>query len=386
MPEGKDLAFTIEEFKERVRRVQERMRAAGIDVLLVHTPENIYYLTGYHTPGYYAYQCFIVPMDSEEVMLTRYLEESNVIARSWVENRATFQDTEDPIEVTRRTLEKVGANGKRLGIEKSCWFLTTSHYEKIVAALPEATLIDATGVVDRARLVKSPAEVAYIRQAARAAENGMKMAMEMIASGKRDTDIAAAVMNGMILAGSEYTGLPPFVATGIGSALAHATWEGRDLRKGDAVYLEIPGSIKRYHAALMRTAVVGKPPAMWEDCAKVIIEGLNAAIAAIKPGVTSGEVDQACRATIARGGYGKYYRHRCGYSIGIAFPPDWGEGHIMSLRAGDPTVLEAGMVFHMPPAALMDGVAGIGFSETVRVTDTGCEVITNFPRQLSVIE
>lgn len=261
MASDKTLVFSVEEFETRVKRVREAMEAANLDLLLIHTPENIHYLTGYQTPGYYTYQCFIIPLEAEEVILTRLLEESNVIARSWVDRRVGYQDTEDPVEATCRTLENIGVAGKRVGVEKGSWFLTTANYEQLVAALPDAEFIDATGVVDKVRLIKSPAEVEYIRQAARAAENGMRRGLEAIAAGKTDTEVAAAVTSGIILENSEYTGLPPFVATGSNSAIAHATWEGRELEEGDAIFLEIPSSVKRYHAALMRTAVIGKPPA-----------------------------------------------------------------------------------------------------------------------------
>lgn len=386
MSDDNELVFSVEEFKRRIQRVRESMEEAGLDLLLVHTPENIYYLTGYRTPGYYTYQCFILPLDSEGMMLTRFMEEGNVMAQSWVEKRVTYQDTEDPVEVTGNTLKGLGVTGKRVGIEKSSWFLTTAAHEQLAAAFQDTEFIDASDVVNKVRLVKSPAEIAYIRQAAQAAENGVRMGMEAIAAGKTENDVAAAVWTGMLQEGSEYPGLAPFVASGPRSALGHATWERRELEKGDLVFLEIPGCINRYHAAQMRTAVIGNPPDEWKGIAQVIIDGLNAAIDTIEPGVTAGEVDDACRGTIARGGYGEYFLYRTGYSIGIAFPPDWGEGHILSLRAGDPTVLQPGMTFHMPPSALMYGVGGIGFSETVLVTETGCEVITNFPRELTVVE
>jgi Xaa-Pro dipeptidase len=135
----------------------------------------------------------------------------------------------------------------------------------------------------------------------------------------------------------------------------------------------------------MRTVSVGKPSAEVETIAAVVIDGLNAAIATIRPGVTAGEVDAACRGEFIKAGIDQHFPHRTGYSIGIAFPPDWGEGHIMSLKSDDPTILQPNMTFHMPPGALVYGKYGIGFSETVRVTHNGCEVLTKFPRDLHVV-
>jgi Xaa-Pro dipeptidase len=390
MKREKELVFSKTEFMDRVRNVRKSMANATIDLLLVHTPENIFYLTGYQTPGYYTYQCFVVPLEGEEVMISRRLESTNTLARSWVENIITYTGIEDihakdEIQVTREVMESIGVKGKRVGIEKQGWFLSALNCEKLVAAFPKTTFVDATDIVNNLRIIKSPGEIAYIRQAARVAEISMKIALGAIASGKTDLDVAAAMMKANIEAGGEYTGCPPFVAAGENSYVTHATWERLELKPGDPVFLELPGCIHRYHAALERTAVIAPVPGKWKEIAKVVDEALNAAIDAIKPGVTSGEVDAACRDIVKRAGYGDYYPHRCGYSIGIAFPPDWGEGHIMSLRANDSTTLKPGMTFHIPPAVFLYGETAIGNSETVLVTESGCEVITNFPRKLYII-
>jgi Xaa-Pro dipeptidase len=358
---------------------------------LLSIPENIFYLTGYQTPGYYTYASFVVPLKGSEAMISRRLESTNTMARSWVENIVTYTGIEDingknEIQATCEVMESLGAKGKRVGIEKQGWFLSPHNYERIVAAFPGTTFVDATDIVNHLRIIKSEAEIAYIRQAARVAERSMEKALAAIAPGKTDLDVAVATMSGSIEAGGEYTGLPPFVAAGRNSYVTHATWERLELKRGDPIFLELPGCINRYHAALERTAVIAPVPDKWREMAKVVDEALNAAIAAVKPGATSGEVDAACRNVVKKAGYGDYYPHRCGYSIGIAYPPDWGEGHIMSLRANDPRVLKPGMTFHIPPAIFIYGETAIGNSETVLVTDRGCEVITHFPRKLYVVD
>lgn len=390
MQEAMTLVFSEKEFQDRLRKVRSSMQISGLDILLVHTPENIFYLTGYQTPGYYTYQCLVLPITNEPIIVTRQIEVTNVKARSWVKHTATFIGLEDtsgqnPVEVTCRVLQEIGGPRPRIGVEKGSWFLTPLNLESLEQNL-HSKFVDATNIVNDVRLVKSANELINIRQAARSVEKGMSAAIESIHEGKIDLEVAAAFHAASILAGSEYPGLPPFIATGKASAIAHATWEGRKINRGDAVFLELPGCVNRYHAALERTAIVGKAPDKWVRIAEAVIGGLNAAIEAIKPGVTSGEVDAACRKVIGQAGFGQYYLHRCGYSIGIAFPPDWGEGHIFSLRANDNRVLEAGMVFHIPPGVFIYGEVGIAFSETVTVTETGCEVITSYPRRLFVID
>ncbi len=132
----------------------------------------------------------------------------------------------------------------------------------------------------------------------------------------------------------------------------------------------------------MRTVVVGTPTPKVRDMSSLVIEGLNAAIAAIRPGITSGEVDDVCRGIMERAGYYDNFRKRTGYSVGFGFPPSWNEGHIVSLRKNDRTPLAPGMVFHLPVALRDYGVSCVGLSETVLVTDRGCEALTHYPRKL----
>jgi Xaa-Pro dipeptidase len=146
--------------------------------------------------------------------------------------------------------------------------------------------------------------------------------------------------------------------------------------------MEITGTHHRYVAPLMRTAVMGEPGPKVLEMASLVIQGLEATMAAIRPGVTSGEVDDVCRGIMEKAGYYESFRKRTGYSVGFGFPPSWNEGHIVSLRKGDPTRLEAGMVFHLPVALRDYGVSCVGLSETVLVTDKGCEALTHYPRQL----
>jgi len=376
-----ELAFSIEEYKSRVARTRQAMRKEGLQLLLIHTPENIFYLTGYQTPGYYTYQCFVLPLEGEEVMLTRRLEVTNVHARSWIDKTVTWMDTEDPIGTTVRMIHGLGAARHRIGVEMASWFLTVAHFEKLKAQLPDASLLDASRIVDRLRLVKSPAEIAYIRKAATMATRSLRAGLKALPSCRTDLDLAVVINDALVASGSEYSGLPPFVATGPTSSITHATWSNRRLKRGDCIFLEIPGCFHRYHAAYMRTAVIGKPPEKWERAARVVREGLEAAMQSIRPGATSGEVDHACRSVIAAAGLAENHRHRVGYSIGIAFPPDWGEGHIMSIKPNDPTLLEAGMTFHLVPTVFFDGEAQIGLSETVLVTDSGCEQLTRGVRR-----
>jgi len=379
----KSTPFSLEEYQSRLGRVRRELAARGLDALLVHTPENIYYLSGYHTAGYYCYQCLLVPLRGTPIHLTRGTEETNARALSWIDRTTSYMDHEDPIELTASVLKEEGLSSSRVGVEKVSWFLTIAHFEQLQRLVPDASFIDGSMIVEACRVVKSEAEIAYIRAAARAAEAGMTAGLGALREGATENDLAAEIQRTVTLAGSEYPGLPIFVASGVRSSFAHATWSGRKICQGDPVLLEISGCAARYSAALMRSAFVGSPPVRLQQMADTSRRALEEMLKAISPGRPLGEVWQVWADAMNAGGFEGGFK-RTGYSIGVNFPPDWGEGYILSFKRGEQRLLEPNMVFHIPSMVKIYGFADVGNSETVRVTSDGCDILTNFERALFV--
>jgi len=380
----KELAFSEREYLERISAVQRILADRGVDAILVFQIHNMNYLTGYQTVGQNNYQFVLVPQSGEPTLFLRRLEGDLGRYYTPFENIVVWEDDEDPVEATRRLLEEKRIASGHLGYEGTSPSFTTRVFASLKAALLGARWSDQAGIVEEGRMIKSPAEIEYIRRAARTTEAGMQAAIEAIREGASENDVAAAGAAATIAAGSEPLTMSPILTSGPRSAVAHTSFLRRKLEQGDTVLLEWTGSYFRYSAPLMRSAVVGKPPGRLQGMWDVLLEALEAAIAVIRPGVTSGEADAACTAVIEKAGLYANYRKRLGYSVGVGFPPDWGNGHIIDLKRGDARELAAGMVFHMPPALRVDGVWGFGLSETILITDGGCEVITKFPRELAV--
>jgi Xaa-Pro dipeptidase len=377
MRDNPNLPFVLSEYQQRLGQVRRNLAARNIDACLISVPENIYYLTGFTSTGYYMYQTLILPAEGEPTFVTYLEEKINVVRRSWIESYLTYSVVEDPVTVTVQAVREMGLEDRVLAIEESGFFFPIRTYKRLLELLPRARWADGSGAVEQARLIKSAAEIAYIRQGAKAAMAGMKAALAAIASGRTENDLAAEVYRATLQHGSEYPGSPPYVVSGERSGLPHGTWEGRVLREGDIVFLEHSGCIKRYSAAMMRTAFLGAPPEVVQRTAAIVLEGLARAIETIRPGVTSGEVDAACRGTILAAGFADY-THETGYSIGVCYPPGWNESHIMNLHPGDDTVLQPNMVFHLVPSLIIPEMHGhVGFSDTVVVTENGNEVLTD---------
>ncbi|HSM58394.1 MAG TPA: Xaa-Pro peptidase family protein [Candidatus Sulfomarinibacteraceae bacterium] len=379
-----DLVFPMDEYQRRLRDLRRRMDERDLDLVMTTTPENICYLSGFESPGHYYFNALIVPREGEPVAVPRRLEDSGYQALTWLEQTRPYQDHEEPMDKTADTLEEFCWQDKRIGYEKSCWFFTAAQQEKLFGHCPQATFVDCSGIVEAGRLIKSDHEVALMRQAARATEAGMRAGIDAVAAGASENDVAAEMHYAMIKAGSEWPSIVPFVASGYRGAIGHATWAGRTIEEGDIIMLELAGCLKRYHAPLMRTGFVGEPSARVREAEQVVQEAFEAMVATIRPGVTAHEADAASREVIGKAQLGGEQGSRSAYSVGIGLPPDWGEGQILSMQPGEMRPLQANMTFHVLPWVQAPGEGGISFSETIRITEDGCELLTDFERALFV--
>ena len=378
------LPFSEEEFQRRLNGVRVAMAARGLDAFVSFTPENIYYLTGHDTPGYYFYQACVVTHEHRPVNVLRRIETTNTLGRSWSRLAVGYEDRQDPVETTLALLRELSISGRPVGAEAESWFVSPKRYSTLRQGIEHAggRLVDASGIVEQMRVIKSPEEITCIRAGARAVEKAMAAAIGSSREGTNENDVAAAIVGELIRAGGEYAGLPPFVTSGPRTSLCHSTWAGRTYQQGDVLNYELPGVINRYCAALFRCGTVGRPSPEITRRASVVREALETVLTAIKPGVPSQQVHSAARGVYEKHGFGHLHGHRTGYSVGINYPPDWGEGHIMSLWSDDDRPLRSGMTFHLVPGFGELGKYNLVISETILVTDTGCETLTRFPREL----
>jgi Xaa-Pro dipeptidase len=376
------LPFAREEYERRIGLVRNSMALRGIDLLLVHTPENLNYISGYDTSGYFAYQCIALPAKGDLQILTRRGEAFNA-QRTHIAKRSVHFDTDD---VVAKTIELVrrSPDASRIGIEKNSWFLTAGTYERLKHELMPAQLVDCSNLIDVIRLVKSAPEIELIRKAAGIADIAMTAGVKALRAGASENEIAADVSYAAIKAGSEYTGMPHLIKSGERCPIGHAQWSRRNLQSGDVVFMELSGCVHRYSAVMMRTLQIGTEDDQVRRASEAVIASLNETISAVRPGVTTGELYAVAITPIVKAGFSPTPR-RMGYSLGIGYPPRWGEWHALDFQPNGETELKPGMAFHIIPGVVLNPKATIGFSETVLVTEEGHEVLTSVPREFRVI-
>ncbi len=373
MLERDDMTFPFSEYERRIRELRERMEQRMLDAVIISDPENIMYLTDYQTTGYSFFQALVVPLDGEPFMVTRKLEESNVIARTWVELSRPYPDSGDAIQMLVSALVEFGLAGKTIGYERNSYYFSSYHQDYFHTSFTRSRIMDCFGIVEEGRVCKSSYELDIMQKAAVATKAGMQAGIDAVQAGVSENEIGAAICQQMFAAGGEIPAVMPYVTSGPRTMIGHASWEGREVQPGEHVFLEIAGCYRRYHTAMMRTAVCGELSDSMYKSQELMKHALATARSELRPGLTVSDVDKMMRSIISDNDVGARLITRSGYSIGIAFPPSWDEGYIISLFQGESSILRPGMTFHVIPWMWgIDGDKSCGISDTFYITEDGC--------------
>ena len=372
------------------------MDAAGIEVLFTCDPSNMNWLTGYDGWSFYVHQGVIVgptgdpvywgrAMDAVGATKTCYMDLDNIVGYS---DDYVMSTERHAMQHLAAELNSRGWAGLKLGVEMENYYYSAKAHAVLMGALGQDTL-DATALINWQRAVKSDQELVYMRRAARIVEKMHDRILDVFEPGKRKNEVAAEIYHAGLwgaeengeLFGGDYTGICPLLPTGDEASAAHLTWNDKPVPNNSGTFFEIAGCHRHYHVPLCRTIWLGEPPKDIKFAEEVVLEGIDAGIAAACPGNTAGDVARAFYRVLAK--HGVEREGRCGYPIGVSYPPDWGE-RTFSIRPADETVLQENMTFHFMPALWMPDW-GLEITETLRITNGGpAEPLADYPRKLFV--
>ena len=392
--------FTDEELAGRVESVRKEMAERGLDVLLVSTPENIFYLTGLDHWGYFAPHLLVVPAEGQMTLVARAMERVSINRQVRNALFAGHADTETVADVAVHLLDRERARARgeevlgevkdalraqperpaRIGVETWSSAHSYGFGKALRDMLDNVEWVDITGVVDRLRLVKSPAEQALMRAAARISDAAAGAAIAAIHDGAKETDVAAECLAAMARAGGDTPGFGPFIRPGHRLGEEHATWGDEVYRKGEPVFLELSGCVSRYHAPLGRLVHIGAPPEADRRMAELSEAAFHAVLDALRPGARAREVYAAWQGVVDEAGFSHYRRHHCGYCVGIGFPPSWTGGNtVTGLRSDSDLEIREGMTFHILSWLMGTGEGDFFLSNAVLLGPDGAEVLTMTP-------
>ncbi len=380
------LHFSEQELGHRRARACAAMAEFGLDGLLIFRQESMYYLTGYDTFGYVFFQCLYLSVDGEMTLLTRAPDLRQAQHTSVIEDIRVWVDGPDaePARELRDILSEHGCAGRKLGVEWEAYGLTARNGLRLAEALEHFCVTeDASELVSRLRLIKSPAEMAYVRRAAELADDAYDAAVGLTGGGASEADILAAMQGAVFTGGGDYPGNAFIIGSGPDALLCRYKSGRRCLDADDQLTLEWAGTFRHYHACLMRTFVVGRLAPAQRALFDAASDALAAAIDALRPGRALGDVFDAHARTLDAAGYGAHRMNACGYSLGTTFSPNWMDWPM--LYHGCPEKASPGMVFFIH-IIIFDSESGLAMTlgQTLEVRETGAVPLTKAPLELVV--
>lgn len=376
-------AFPDGEYHGRLERLRARLRQEGLDALIIHAPEDINYLIGFNSCGYYSYQHLLIGADaSADCFFTRIVEIGIVRATTVIKDAVYWTDWDDRIAMAADSVSRKGLAKARIGIQETSLYLSVKDWHRFGTLLPGVDFVDASAILPRLRLVKSPLEIDCMRRAGEITDLGLSAGLAAIAEGRRECEIAASVYQAMFAAGGEPPSYPGTFTSGPRTCFLHGMATERRLERGDLIVMEPMGCYQRYNTNAIRTAVIGAPSPKAAEAHRLMEESVLACTELLRPGVLAEEVDHLCRKITGK--FAANRLHRSGYSLEIGYAP--GFVGALDLRQGDKTPLAAGMIISIEPnTTFADEGWGVQLGNCVLVTETGPEVLHHTPIELAKI-
>ena len=380
--------FTADEFASRRTRAREAIANAGLDWMLVFHPVSIRWLTGSDAKSYQEFQCLFISAEPGPIcVLTRDGERNEFRDDALVDELHTWGggEPEDPIAALEQFAKSLGVNGSRVGMEVPGFYIHPHHYVRIRQLFGEALVSEATNLIHDLTLVKSCTELKYIREAARIADVAMLRFATALAEGRSELELAGDVYHALLTSGSGMAASPINLVSGERSCFSHGAPTDRRLRRGDFGNIEYGATYKRYTSTIGRQFSLGGPTPRMRELFELVRRASDTCLAEIRAGVPAIVPHEAAKRVIADAGLDHARVHLTGYGLAPGSPPTWAEP--IHMFGGSSYTLQAGMVLTVePPVFIGDERLGARLIDNVLVTETGCEILSTFSRDLIVVE
>ena len=386
------LNFSREEYAQRIAKTRAAMEAANVDVIVVTDPSNMAWLTGYDGWSFYTHQAVILSMEGNPLWWGRGMDALGAKRTVFMphENIVGYDDTyvQNPLKHPHETLATLikdkGWETATIGVELDNYYFSAAAYQTLTTNLTDATFTDTTGLVNWQRAIKSKTETTYMRRAARIVEKMHAMIVERAEPGLKKNELVAEIYHTSIIGADghwgDYASMVPMTPSGMDATAPHLTWDDTPFKTGECTFFEIAGAYRHYQCPQSRTLFLGDAPQKYLDAEKAVLEAVEAGLEQAKPGNRCEDIANAFNTTLNKLGFEK--DSRCGYAIGLSYPPDWGE-RTMSFRRGDQSILQAGMTFHFMPALWLDD-GGLEITEPLLITENGYDCLCNTPREMTI--
>jgi Xaa-Pro dipeptidase len=393
--------FPAEEYAARRAKVRAALSDANLDAILVTTPANITWLTGYDMIWYHLRNLtgVLVRADSDATVFFDSSAHTTILSTTpeigeviYVDAAAVSGTVDESISAVVGGIADKGLGKSRIGLEMWGYAPHASVMEALAEALRSggATVGDHWTLVEKRRFIKSDLEVQHVRKAAEIGDLAMAAARDAIAPGVMETEIEAAIMGTMMKAGGGYPGIRTMLGSGPRSGTHHSAATRRQIQQGDMVFVDFCGCYDRYHVNVNRTFSVGEPDPRWTSLMNTAAGCIDTILSEVKLGDPLSKVDAVAQRYTDETGIREYVWWVGGYAQEIALPPDWCGNHWLNPRfdMGDPPI-QPGMVFNLENQFDVwedwPGGSGCAYIESLLVTESGLEVLSKLPRTLVTV-
>jgi Xaa-Pro dipeptidase len=372
------LHFKRTEYAARLKKLQAELARRNLDAIMLFAQESMYWLTGYDTFGFYFFQCMVVSAKGDISLLTRAPDLRQARHTSIIEDIRIWRDqgNAQPQNDLHDMLADLGYKGKTIGIEAKTVGLNAFYGNAIEKRLKGfAKIIDASGLVDQLRVVKSKAELEYTRFAGELADDALDAAIRTTKAGASEGDILAAMHTAIFSKGGDYAGNEFIIGSDKDALLCRYMSGRRNLSNNDQLTLEWAGAWRHYHAAMMRTIIIGKPRPRHLALYEASRDALIAVRDAMQVGNTFADMFEAHAKVLDEAGMQKHRLNACGYSMGASFAPCWMDPPM--IYAGNTTIIEENMVlFHHMIIADSDTSTAMTLGQSYIARNKGPETLS----------
>jgi Xaa-Pro dipeptidase len=382
----KQLDFELGEFQDRLRRARAALRDQAVDAMIVQDPANIFWLTGWRGKSYQMYQALILTIDESPLsLLTRTSDAFEAQMTSIVDDVRGWRTEagDEPIAIVASLLKSRGLSSQRLAYDLPDYYLSVPLYLKLMALLADIHHRNLTGLLDRLRYRRSPAEIALVRRAAAIADVGVEAGTRALAAGTTELAMAGAMHQAMMAAGGQSPASPMNLVSGSRTPFAHGFPTERVIQRGEIVQTEWGASYHAYHCTIDRMWSLGEPASRLTEYYRIVRAACDAVSDGVHPGVPMADLDRAAKKVIGPR-LERYASHKTGYLIKAGFPPAWGDAP--ALAENSSAVLEEGMLVSVePPLFIPEEQIGVRIIDNLLVTAHGCEILSRSPRDIIVV-
>ncbi|MFN2237236.1 MAG: M24 family metallopeptidase [Anaerolineales bacterium] len=360
----------------RQKKLKESSQAFGLDAVVINPGANLYYLTGLNFHLSERPIIFIMPVNGHPVIVLPELESAKIENASFLIRGYSYgENPETWVDILKSALERAKLENATIGIEPNT--LRVLELNLIEQAAPTAYLTSAIKLFEELRIVKEEPEIEEMRKAVKIAQNALTATLPKIKIGITEREIAAELTMQLLKHGS-LPNLPffPIVSSGPNSANPHASPSDRKLVEGDLLVIDYGANVNGYLSDITRTFAIGDVEPEYKRIAETVLASNHAGHAAARLGNSLGDVDRAARQVIERAGYGEFFIHRTGHGLGL-------ESHEAPyIRSDNDGLIQKGMSFTIEPGIYLPGRGGVRIEDDVIITESGCESLTDLPREL----